>query len=107
MSQKIDERIPKNSGEGAGFSTFNAVQSPWNKLYSYQEALHYASRHMSWLHCMWGVGTAISPYILSYALTGSTPPASSTATTTASASIPSCAASLPARSSATRATTPF
>ena len=33
-------------------------------------ALHYASRHMSWLHCMWGVGTAISPYILSYALTG-------------------------------------
>ena len=33
-------------------------------------ALHYASRHMSWLHCMWGVGTAISPYILSYALSG-------------------------------------
>ena len=47
MSQKIDERIPKNSGEGAGFSTFNAVQSPWNKLYSYQEALHYASRFES------------------------------------------------------------
>lgn len=47
MGQKIDERIPKNSGEGAGFSTFNAVQSPWNKLYSYQEALHYASRFES------------------------------------------------------------
>lgn len=34
-------------------------------------ALNYASRHMSWLHCFWGVGTAISPYIMSYCLTGS------------------------------------
>ncbi len=25
-------------------------------------ALHYASRHMSWLHCFWGVGAAVSPY---------------------------------------------
>ncbi len=33
-------------------------------------ALHYASRHMSWLHCFWGVGAAISPYIMSYNLTG-------------------------------------
>ncbi len=32
-------------------------------------ALHYASRHMSWLHCMWGVGTIIGPSIMSYALT--------------------------------------
>lgn len=32
-------------------------------------ALHYHSRHMSWLHCFWGVGTIISPYIMSYALT--------------------------------------
>lgn len=31
-------------------------------------ALHYASRHMSWLHCMWGVGAASGPYIMSYAL---------------------------------------
>ena len=31
-------------------------------------ALHYTSRHMSWLHCFWGVGTIISPYIMSYAL---------------------------------------
>lgn len=31
-------------------------------------ALHYAARHMSWLHCFWGVGTVISPYILSYAI---------------------------------------
>lgn len=33
-------------------------------------ALHLKSRHMSWLHCMWGVGAAVSPYIMSYALTG-------------------------------------
>lgn len=34
-------------------------------------ALHYNSRHMSWLHCFWGVGTIISPYIMSFALTHS------------------------------------
>ena len=33
-------------------------------------ALHFASRHMSWLHCMWGVGASIGPYIMEYALTG-------------------------------------
>lgn len=33
-------------------------------------ALHYASRHMSWLHSFWGVGAAISPYIMSYFLVG-------------------------------------
>lgn len=32
-------------------------------------ALHYASRHMSWLHCFWGVGASIGPYIMSYSLT--------------------------------------
>ena len=32
-------------------------------------ALHYASRHMSWLHCMWGVGASLGPYIMGYALT--------------------------------------
>lgn len=31
-------------------------------------ALHYESRHMSWLHCMWGVGASIGPYIMGYAL---------------------------------------
>ena len=34
-------------------------------------ALHYTSRHMSWLHCFWGVGTIISPLIMSRALTDS------------------------------------
>ena len=33
-------------------------------------AVHYASRHMSWLHCMWGVGAAAGPYVMGYALTG-------------------------------------
>lgn len=33
-------------------------------------ALHYASRHMSWLHCMWGVGASIGPYIMEGVLTG-------------------------------------
>ena len=32
-------------------------------------ALHYASRHMSWLHCMWGLGASLGPYILGTALT--------------------------------------
>ncbi|MDO5021075.1 MAG: MFS transporter [Lachnospiraceae bacterium] len=32
-------------------------------------ALHYESRHMSWLHCMWGVGAAVGPYIMGYVLT--------------------------------------
>ena len=31
-------------------------------------ALHYASRHMSWLHCMWGVGATAGPYIMGAAL---------------------------------------
>ena len=33
-------------------------------------ALHYASRHMSWLHCMWGVGASAGPYIMGYVLSG-------------------------------------
>ena len=32
-------------------------------------ALHYASRHMSWLHCMWGLGATAGPYIMGFALT--------------------------------------
>lgn len=33
-------------------------------------ALYYASRHMSWLHCMWGVGASLGPSIMGYALIG-------------------------------------
>lgn len=32
-------------------------------------ALNYASRHMNWLHCFWGVGATVSPHIMSYFLT--------------------------------------
>lgn len=46
-------------GLGAG-----AIDSALNNYV----ALHYASRHMSWLHAFWGVGTMISPYIMSNAL---------------------------------------
>ena len=31
-------------------------------------ALHCEARHMNWLHCFWGVGTVISPYVMSAVL---------------------------------------
>lgn len=31
-------------------------------------ALHYESRHMSWLHCFWGIGTIIGPYVIGFGL---------------------------------------
>ena len=31
-------------------------------------ALHYAARHMSWLHCFWGIGATAGPMILSLQL---------------------------------------
>ena len=34
-------------------------------------ALHYSSRHMSWLHCFWAVGATVSPYIMGAAVRGS------------------------------------
>lgn len=33
-------------------------------------ALHYSSRHMSWLHCMWGVGASTGPYLMGFLLSG-------------------------------------
>ena len=33
-------------------------------------ALHYASRHMSWLHCFWGVGASVGPVIMGAVITG-------------------------------------
>lgn len=48
-------------GLGAG-----AVDAALNNYVS----IHYSSRHMSWLHAFWGVGAAISPYIMSYCLVG-------------------------------------
>lgn len=33
-------------------------------------ALHYESKHMSWLHCFWGIGATAGPYIMGLCLTG-------------------------------------
>jgi fucose permease len=32
-------------------------------------ALHYKSRHMSWLHCFWGIGATAGPFIMGLCLT--------------------------------------
>lgn len=32
-------------------------------------ALHFSSRVMNWLHCFWGVGVSVSPFILGHCLT--------------------------------------
>ena len=50
-------------GLGAG-----AIDSALNNYV----ALHYKAKHMSWLHCFWGVGTIVSPFIMSYALANRT-----------------------------------
>ena len=33
-------------------------------------ALHFKSSHMNWLHCCWGIGATIGPYIMGAALAG-------------------------------------
>lgn len=33
-------------------------------------ALHYKARHMSWLHCFWGLGATLGPYVMGGCLTG-------------------------------------
>lgn len=47
-------------GYGAG-----AIDTALNNYIS----LHYKARHMSWLHCFWGVGVTVSPIIMSFFLT--------------------------------------
>lgn len=42
-------------GFGAG-----AVDSALNNYV----AIHYKGRHMNWLHCFWGIGAALGPYIM-------------------------------------------
>lgn len=32
-------------------------------------AIHLSARHMSWLHCFWGVGTIVGPFAMGWALT--------------------------------------
>ena len=50
-------------GYGAG-----AIDTALNNYIS----LHYEARHMSWLHCFWGVGVTVSPLIMSVFLNGET-----------------------------------
>lgn len=33
-------------------------------------ALHFKSTHMNWLHCSWGIGATIGPYVMGIALAG-------------------------------------
>lgn len=33
-------------------------------------ALHFKSTHMNWLHCSWGIGATIGPYVMGMALSG-------------------------------------
>ena len=33
-------------------------------------SLHFSSKHMNWLHCMWGLGAAVGPVIMGTVLTG-------------------------------------
>lgn len=35
-------------------------------------AVHYESQHMSWLHCMWGVGASTGPIVMAQCLSGAT-----------------------------------
>ena len=55
-----------------GFSTCTAFWQLclWAVPYALNNyvALHYESRHMSWLHCMWGLGASGGPVIMGWAL---------------------------------------
>lgn len=44
MSNKIDDRLPKEVGAGA-LPVHPAVKTPWEKLISFHDAYHYACRH--------------------------------------------------------------
>lgn len=48
-------------GLGAG-----AIDSALNNYV----ALHYNARHMSWLHCCWGIGASAGPLVMGWALAG-------------------------------------
>lgn len=49
--------VPYGLGAGAVDASLNSYV-----------ALHYKSRHMSWLHCMWGIGASLGPSIMGYAI---------------------------------------
>ena len=51
--------IPYGLGAGAVDAALNAYV-----------AVHYESQHMSWLHCMWGVGASAGPMIMAQCISG-------------------------------------
>lgn len=57
MLQLVFWALPYGLGAGSVDSSLNNYV-----------ALHFESRHMSWLHCMWGLGASIGPYIMSFAI---------------------------------------
>ena len=50
--------VPYGLGAGAVDAALNNVV-----------ALYYRARHMSWLHCFWGIGASVGPYIMGMFLT--------------------------------------
>lgn len=54
-------RAALGHGLGAG-----AIDSALNNYV----AIHYGPRHMSWLHCCWGIGTSVGPVAMGWALAG-------------------------------------
>ena len=44
MSEKIDERLPREVGEGT-LPSHAGIKSPWEKLVSYRDAAHYCQRY--------------------------------------------------------------
>ncbi|WP_195575227.1 MFS transporter [Paenibacillus sp. 1001270B_150601_E10] len=49
--------VPLGLGAGAVDATLNNVV-----------AMHYKAHHMSWLHCFWGIGATLSPFMMSYSI---------------------------------------
>lgn len=46
MSKKIDERLPQDIGQGI-YPGYVGVKTPWDKIISFKEAMHYISRYNS------------------------------------------------------------
>lgn len=44
MSKKIDQRLPIDSGKGSGMREYAAIKSPWERMYGFRDAMHYANR---------------------------------------------------------------
>lgn len=63
MSKKIDARLPKKNGTGV-YESYAAIRSPWEKLVSYKDAMHYVSRYNATLSaaCMQALRILVPDY---------------------------------------------